>query len=149
MHINVRLNVYTCAAVALAFLAGSLITARLMDSRSVHAQSPRVFELRIYHTFPGRLPALQTRFREHTIAIFNKHHMTSVGYWVPQDEPQKDNTLVYIIAHESRDAAKKNWADFQADPEWQQVSKASEADGKIVEKVESTYMDAASYSPLK
>jgi NIPSNAP len=146
---NVRVNVYTCAAIALAFLAGSFITARLSDSRSVHAQSPRVFELRIYHTFPGRLPALQTRFREHTIAIFNKHHMTSIGYWVPQDAPQKDNTLVYIIAHESRDAAKKNWADFQADPEWQQVSKASEADGKIVEKVDSTYMDAASYSPLK
>ena len=146
---HLRGNVYVWAAVAFSFLAGSLIAARLIATHSVHAQSSRVFELRIYHTFPGRLPALQTRFREHTIAIFNRHHMTSIGYWVPQDDPQKDNTLIYIIAHESRDAAKKNWAEFGADPEWQQVSKASEADGKIVEKVESTYMDAASYSPLK
>jgi hypothetical protein len=148
MQLTHRINLRVCAAVALSFLAGS-ITARLTGTHSVHAQSSKVFELRIYHTFPGRLPALQTRFREHTIAIFNKHHMTSIGYWVPQDAPQKDNTLIYIISHESRDAAKKNWAEFQADPEWQQVSKASEADGKIVEKLESTYMDAASYSPLK
>jgi len=145
---NIRISLRVCAAVALSFLAGSLITARFFGTNSVHAQSSRVFELRIYHTFPGRLPALQTRFREHTIAIFNKHHMTSIGYWVPQDAPQKDNTLIYIISHESRDAAKKNWAEFQADPEWQQVSKASEVDGKIVEKVESTYMDATDYSPF-
>ena len=95
----------------------------------------------MYHTFPGRLPALQARFRDHTVTIFNRHHMTSIGYWVPQDSPQKDSTLIYIISHESRDAAKKNWAEFIADPEWQQVAKASEADGKIVEKIDSTYMD--------
>jgi hypothetical protein len=131
------------AALALSFAAGALITHR------VHAQSSRVFELRVYHTFPGRLPALQARFRDHTIDIFKRHHMTSIGYWVPQDAPQKDNTLIYIIAHESRDSGKKNWAEFGADPEWQKVAKASEADGKIVEKLESTYMDAADYSPLK
>jgi hypothetical protein len=138
-----------CALAALSFTAGSLITARLMNTQSAHAQNSRVFELRVYHTFPGRLPALQTRFREHTIDIFKTHHMTSIAYWVPQDAPQKDNTLIYIISHESRDAAKKNWAEFSADPEWQRVSKASEVDGKIVEKVDSTYMDAADYSPLK
>jgi hypothetical protein len=75
--------------------------------------------------------------------------MTSIGYWVPQDSPQKDSTLIYIIAHESREAAKKNWTEFVADPEWQQVAKASEADGKIVEKIESTYMDPADYSLIK
>jgi hypothetical protein len=98
---------------------------------------------------PGRLPALQSRFRDHTISIFNKHHMTSIGYWTPQDAPLKDNELIYIISHESREAAKKNWADFGADPEWKEVAKASEADGKIVEKVDSTYMDATDYSALK
>ena len=134
-----------CAFTALTFTAGSLLTRQL----SVHAQNSRVFELRVYHTYPGRLPALQARFRDHTVTIFNRHHMTSIGYWVPQDSPQKDNTLIYIIAHESREAAKKNWADFIADPEWQQVAKASEADGKIVEKIESTYMDPADYSPIK
>ena len=139
-------------AVALAatfFVAGSLVTGVLMQTSSVKAQSSRVFELRVYHTFPGRLPALQARFRDHTIKIFNKHHITSIAYWTPEDAPQKDSTLIYIVAHDSRDAAKKNWADFGADPEWQQVSKASEVDGKIVDKIDSTFMDATDYSPLK
>ena len=115
----------------------------------MHAQSKRIFELRTYHTLPGRLPALQARFRDHTISLFKRHGMTSIGYWTPQDEPASTNTLIYIISHESRDAAKKNWDAFRADPEWQQVSKASEADGKIVEKVDSVYMDATDYSAIK
>jgi len=135
----------TGALVALSFAAGTLLTRQL----SVHAQDSRIFELRLYHTYPGRLTALESRFRDHTISIFNKHHITSIGYWVPQDSPQKESTLVYIISHPSRDAAKKNWAEFVADPEWQQVAKASEADGKIVEKIDSTYMDATDFSQLK
>ncbi len=135
----------TCAIAALAFAAGSLLTKEI----SVYAQSSHVYELRVYHTLPGRLPALESRFRDHTISIFNRHHMTSIGYWVPQDAAQKDNTLIYILAHDSRESAKQNWSEFGKDPEWQQVSKASEADGKIVEKVDSTYMNPADYSPLK
>jgi hypothetical protein len=134
-----------CAFTALSFAAGSL----LIQRPSVHAQSSRVFELRVYHTYAGRLPALESRFRDHTITIFNRHHITSVGYWVPQDSPQKGNTLIYIVSHESRESAKKNWAEFGADPEWQQVSKASEADGNIVEKVDSTYMDPTDFSQIK
>src|SRR5258707_10372907 len=136
-------NVSCCAALALAFAAGFLFNDR------VHAQNKRVFELRTYHTLPGRLPALQARFRDHTVALFKRHGMTNIGYWTPQDAPVAENTLIYIIAHESREAAKKNWDGFRADQEWQQVSKASEADGKIVEKVESVYMDATDYSPIK
>ena len=113
------------------------------------AASTRVYELRTYTTLDGRLPALETRFREHTMQIFEKHGMKNVGYWIPQDEPKHSNTLVYIISHESRTAAKANWAAFVADPEWKEVAKASEADGKIVQKVESVYLDAASYSPIK
>jgi hypothetical protein len=134
-----------CALTALSFAAGSL----LIQRPSVHAQSSRVFELRVYHTYPGRLPALESRFRDHTISIFNRHHITSVGYWVPQESPQTENTLIYIVSHESRESAKKNWAEFGADPEWQQVSKASEADGKIVEKVDSTFMDPTDFSQIK
>src|SRR5882724_1225029 len=133
-------NLSICAGVAFAFAAGFLFSDR------VHAQNQRVFELRTYHTLPGRLPALQTRFRDHTITIFKRHGMTSIGYWVPQDPPASENTLIYIISHESRDAAKKNWTEFRNDPEWQQVSKASEADGKIVEKVDSVYMSPTDYS---
>jgi hypothetical protein len=139
----------TAALVALSFAAGSLVTACLLHTKTVQAQSSRVFELRVYHTLPGRLPALESRFRDHTIQIFNRHNMTSIGYWIPQDSPQKESTLIYILAHESRESAKKNWAEFGADPEWQKVSKASEADGKIVEKVDSTYMTPADYSPIK
>ena len=106
-------------------------------------------ELRTYTAPDGKLPNLQARFRDHTIRIFNKHGMKSVGYWVPQDAPTKDNTLIYIISHDSREQAKKNWADFQADPEWKKVSAESQVDGPIVTKVVSVFMDATDYSPIK
>lgn len=116
----------------------------------VPAQSPgRVFELRTYTCNEGKLEALQTRFREHTMQLFEKHGMTNVGYFVPQDAPRSQNTLIYIISHASREAAKKNWAEFGSDPEWVKVRTESEANGKIVDHVESVFMDATSYSPVK
>src|SRR5712692_1961297 len=138
-----------CALLALSFAAGLLLTTRFMKTENVQAQNQRVFELRTYHTLPGRLPALQARFRDHTTKIFAKHGMTNIGYWTPQDAPASENTLIYIIAHESRESAKKSWDAFRADPEWQQVQKASEADGKIVEKLEFVFMDPTDYSPVK
>jgi hypothetical protein len=75
--------------------------------------------------------------------------MTNIAYWVPQDSPAHENTLIYVIAHASRDAAKKSWDEFRNDPEWQKVQKDSEANGKIVNKVESVFMDAADFSPMK
>jgi hypothetical protein len=120
-----------------------------MKTENVHAQTTRVFELRTYHTLPGRLPALQARFRDHTTQLFERHGMTNIGYWTPADAPASENTLIYILAHASREAAKKSWDEFRNDPEWQQVAKASEADGKIVEKVDSVFMDATDYSRIK
>ena len=137
------------ALLACCFAAGLLLTTRMTNTRNVHAQNQRAFELRTYHALPGRLPALQARFRDHTITLFKKHGMTSIGYWTPQGAPASENTLIYILAHDSREAAKKSWDAFVKDPEWQQIQKASEADGKIVEKVESVFMDATDYSPLK
>jgi hypothetical protein len=107
---------------------------------------PRVFELRTYTTNEGKLPDLQKRFRDHTVDIFKRHGMTNVAYFTPQDKP---NTLIYILAHDSRDAAKKSWDDFRNDPEWKQVSTASEANGKIVTHVDSVFMDPTDYSPMK
>lgn len=118
-------------------------------STVAHAQAGKVFELRTYTAPDGKLPNLQARFRDHTIRIFNKHGMKSVGYWVPEDAPTKDNTLIYIISHDSREQAKKNWADFQADPEWKKVSAESQVDGRIVSNVVSVFMDATDYSPIK
>ena len=109
----------------------------------------RVFELRTYTCNEGKLPDLLTRFRDHTMKIFEKHGMTNIAYWVPQDTPESLNTLIYVLAHPSREAAKKNWAAFVADPEWQKVQKESEANGKIVNKVVSVFMDPADFSPMK
>jgi NIPSNAP len=133
------------------FLAvGLVLGAGLQWVRAGDAAQPaRVFEIRTYHTFPGRLDALHKRFREHTLKMFEKFGMTSVAYWTPQDSPEKDNTLIYVISHANREAAKKGWAEFSADPEWKQVAADSEKDGKIVERVESVFVDATDYSPLK
>jgi hypothetical protein len=109
----------------------------------------RVFELRTYTAPEGKLGALETRFRDHTRRIFDKHGMTSVGDWVPQDAPLSQNTLIYILAHTSREAAKKSWADFNADPEWQKVSAESQRDGRIVTKVDSVFMDPTDFSGIK
>jgi hypothetical protein len=119
-------------------------------SGTAHGQSPtRVYELRTYHCFPGKLPDLEKRFREHTMAIFEHHGMHNVGYWTFENETLKENTLIYLISHESREQAKKNWAAFSADPEWKQVQTASEANGKLVEKVDSEFLDPTDFSPLK
>jgi hypothetical protein len=111
------------------------------------ADADTVYELRVYHCFEGKLPDLLKRFREHTTKIFEKHSMKNIAYWTPMDEPQKSNTLIYILAHSSREAAAANWKTFSADPEWQSVQKASEANGKIVEKVDSTFMTLTDFSP--
>ena len=116
----------------------------------VHAAAPgNVYELRTYTTFEGKLDALNTRFRDHTMRIFQKHGITSIGYWTPTDGPTKGNTLVYIIAHKSQDAAKASWTAFANDPEWKKVAAESQKDGKINQKVESVFLEPTDYSPLK
>ena len=117
--------------------------------QAADAKPARVFEIRTYYTLPGRLEALQTRFRDHTRRIFEKHGMTNVGYWVPQDNPAHENTLIYIISHASREQAKANWAAFVADPEWKKVAEDSQKDGKIIDRIESVFMDATDYSPIR
>jgi hypothetical protein len=106
-----------------------------------------VFELRTYHANPGKLEDLKTRFRNHTIDIFNRHHMKSVGYWIP--EQNTGNLLIYILEHPSHEEALANWKAFHDDPEWQKVAKASEANGKLVDHVDSVYMDPADFSAIK
>ena len=144
-----KLNWLSVSALAVVcFAAGSLATS-LLTPRTVAADNNRVYELRVYHTVPGRLPALVSRFKNDTRRIFDEHGMASVGYWVPQDSPAKDNTLIYILSHPNRETAAANWKAFAADPEWKKVAAASEADGKIVEKVDSTFMTPTDFSSLK
>ncbi len=130
------------------FLPLAAVIAASFTAPSANAQA-RVFELRTYTCFEGKLPDLLARFRNHTMRIFEKHGMTNIAYWVPQDTPASGNTLIYVIAHASRDAAKKNWEEFRNDPEWQKVQKESEANGKIVSKVDSVFMDPTDFSPMK
>src|SRR6476646_6281570 len=117
-----------------AFLAIMFITNR---AHSIPAEitQHRIFEIRTYTTEPGKLPDLLKRYRDYTTKLFEKHGMTNVGYWVPTDEPRSKNTLIYILAHASRDAAKKSWDAFQHDADWVKVKEASAANGKIVTKV--------------
>jgi len=105
-----------------------------------------VFELRVYHALEGKLPDLLKRFREHTTKLFERHGLKNVAYWTPMDDPAKSNTLIYILAHPSREAAAANWKAFQADPEWIEVRDKSEANGKIVERVDSTFMTKTDFS---
>src|SRR5271170_6612242 len=114
---------------------------------TVQAAATHVFEIRTYTAEPGKIDALHARFRDYTVGIFKKHGMTSVGYFAPTDDPLSKNTLIYILAFPSRDAAKKSWDEFRGDPEWQKVQKESEANGKLVTKVESVFADPTDYSP--
>ena len=113
------------------------------------AQGDRIFEMRTYTAHPGRLDALNARFRDHTTRIFEKHGMTNVGYWTPQEAPLAENTLVYILAHDSREAGQASWDAFRADPEWAQVAEESQRDGRIVESVDVLWLEATDYSKIK
>ena len=116
-------------------------------AQSPGVKSDVVYELRIYHAYEGKLDGLLARFRDHTIELFTRHGMKSIAFWVPTDEPLKGRTLVYILEHPSRAAAAANWKSFQADPEWVKVKGESEANGQLVEKVDSTYMTRTEFSP--
>jgi len=115
----------------------------------VEAQSTRIFEIRTYTANEGKLEALQNRFRNHTLKLFEKHGMKNIGYWKPTDEPLSNDTLIYIVAHSNREAAKKSWDAFRSDPAWKKVQAESEADGRLVKKVDSIFLEATDYSPLK
>ncbi len=132
------------------FVAAFALATAVQVGSVVRAQSQkRVFEIRTYTANEGKLLDLHARFRNHTLRLFEKHGMTNVGYWSPEDTPLSQNTLIYVISHDSREAAKANWDGFRKDPEWVKVQTESEVNGKLVAKVDSVYMDATDYSPMK
>jgi hypothetical protein len=105
----------------------------------------RLYEMRIYYAAPGRVDALLTRFRDHTCKLFEKHGIANIGYWVPADN--KDNKLVYIVAHKDMDSKNASWKGFIADPDWQKAYKESEKEGKLVDRIEVRFLRATDYSP--
>lgn len=132
----------------LSFLGG--VAAMLALNALSGSNPPRhVYELRMYHVNEGKTETLQARFRDHTDEIFKGHNMRSVGYWVPEDAPSSQNLFVYILEHPSRAEAEKNWAEFQADPEWQKVKAESEKNGKLVDHIDRYFMDPTSFSAIQ
>jgi len=136
-------------AAALAVFAAGFLAGQMFDGGSAEAQGRKVFELRTYTSPEGRLDDLLARFRDDTMRIFEKHGMENVGYFVPTDAPASANTLVYILAHDSRDAATKSWEAFRADPEWKAVTERTQANGPIVSNVVSVFLETTDFSPMK
>ncbi len=132
----------------LSALALPLALFLLLSSAAPMTASAEVYELRTYTTNQGKLDDLNARFRDHTVDLFKKHGIESVGYWVPVDKPKSENTLIYVIKHASRDAAKASWKAFLADPEWKKVAAESQKDGQILAKApDSVFMEKADFSP--
>lgn len=132
----------------LSLIGGAVITMGI-NSISGSASANHVYELRLYHVNEGKMDALITRFGDHTEAIFKRHNMKSIGYWVPEDAPHSKNLFVYVLEHPSREEARKNWAAFQADPEWKKVKAESETNGPLTDHIDSYFMDPTSFSALK
>ena len=111
--------------------------------------SDRTFELRTYTAHPGRLEELHARFRDHTVELFERHGMTNIGYFRPSDSPLAENTLIYLLAHDSREAADASWAGFRGDADWARVAEETRRNGRLVENVESVFLDPTNYSTMR
>ncbi|GAB4134917.1 MAG: hypothetical protein Tsb009_00580 [Planctomycetaceae bacterium] len=129
-------------------LVAALVSGFILLAHAANAEAKKpadgIYELRIYTTAKGRLPALHKRFRDHTVALFKKHGMTNVIYWTPTDKP---NTLVYLLKHDSIEARNKSFAGFRKDPAWRKAFQESRKDGPIVTKVVSQFLKVTNYSP--
>src|SRR5262245_14372064 len=132
----------------LSFIGGGAMALGLTNLGGSNPSRP-VYELRMYHVNEGKMDALIARFGDHTDAIFKRHNMKSIGYWVPEDAPYSQNLFIYILEHPSREEARKNWAAFQADPEWKKVKADSETGGPLADHIDSYFMDPTSFSALK
>jgi hypothetical protein len=139
-----------CTIALLSFAAGSLVTARLAHINQVMADSNRVFEMHVYHALPGKLPALKSQFRDTTSKLLAKHDLKILDYWVSEDTPAWDNSLIFLVAHSSREEGKKNFDAMRADPDFQEViRKNSDPASKLVEKIDVMYMRPTDFSPMK
>ncbi len=130
--------IFSLLAGCFLFLGSALTLSASDDSR--------IFELRIYEASEGKLEALTARFRDHTTTFFEKHGIENIGYWVPSKNA--DNQFIYILAYPSLEARKASWKAFLGDPDWKKAKKASEVDGKLVQKIDSQFMTTTEYSPL-
>jgi hypothetical protein len=151
----------TAVALLLIGYAAGRVSSSPVAAQATSTAAGHVYELRTYTAAEGKLANVNARFRDHTIRIFNKHNMKSIGYWTPLEEPsaqaaagpctppRPETTLVYILEHPNREEARKNWAAFMTDPEWVKAKAESEVGGRIVAKAESLFLNPTDFSPLK
>ena len=140
---------WKCLLVIVIVAAAAWVGFAAHEAQGGKTVEPRVFEMRTYYAAPGKMDALHARFRDHTNKLFVKHGMTLIGYWSPLDAKDAEQKMVYILAYPSKEAAAKSWQAFQADDDWKAAKAASEKDGKLVAKVESIFLKATDYSPIK
>lgn len=112
---------------------------------SACADELNYFELRTYHTNPGKLDALHARFRDHTVELFKKHGMTNIAYWVPKDN--EEQVLVYLLGYPDKEAREASWKAFHDDPAWKDAYAESTKDGKLITKVDNVFLEKTEYSP--
>jgi hypothetical protein len=136
-----------------AVTAIAALTAVIAHTQEVKETKTRVFELRTYTPAPGKMDALQARFRDHTVKLFEKHGIKNIGYWVTTDpkatEKGEEQRLIYLLAHKSRETAAESWKAFVDDPEWKAAYAESEKNGKLAAKVESVYLTPTDFSAIK
>lgn len=132
----------------LAFAAGWFVNNVAARSGRVSADSDRLFELRIYHDLPGKLPVMERRFRERTSKILVKHNLNVVGYWVTTGPSASENAFIFLLAHQSQEDAKKNWTALIQDLEFQEIEKAEHTE-RTLEKAEVLYMRSTDFSAMK
>ncbi len=130
------------------FAAGSVFAKQLGQTGGVSADNNRVFELRVYHVLPGKLPVMESRFREKTSKLLAKHHLNVVGYWTSEDSSTSGKLFIFILAHRSREEAKTNWDALVHDPEFQQIESAERTE-RTLEKADLTFMRPTDFSPMK
>jgi hypothetical protein len=136
-------------AVAVTLFAFLAVTPMRAADTAKSDSGNRVFELRKYYAAQGKLDALNARFRDHTCALFKKHGMDLIGFWVPSEGPEANKVLIYMLAFPSKEAKEASWKAFQQDPEWIKAKAESEKDGKLTDKIESTLMSPTDYSAIK
>ena len=139
----------TCGVALVAFAAGLFTAGRISHPTEARADTNRIFELRIYHALPGKLPAMESRFRDTTSKLLVKHDLNIIGYWIPDSKsPAWDNTFVFLLAHSSREKAEKSWEEMGTDPAFQEIIK-SEQKERLLDKADTTYMQPTDFSSVK
>lgn len=134
-----KLKRWTACCIGLvSFAAGALATVRLAQLQQVKADNNRVFELRVYDAVPGKLPVMESRFRDKTSKILARHNLNVEGYWVTEEG--SNNSFTFLLAHESREEAKKNWDTMRVDPEFQEIVKSEQAE-KTLERADVSRCD--------